>query len=42
MAISVHQALVADVGLPEVCAGAGFKYASRGEFADPKPPFEHV
>lgn len=41
-AIRVHQDLVADMGLPEVCAGAGFKYVSRGEFADLETPFERV
>ena len=41
-AIRVHQDLVADMGLPEVCAGAGFRYVSRGEFADLEPPFERV
>jgi len=41
-AIRVHQDLVADMGLPEVCAGAGFRYVSRGEFADLDPPFERV
>jgi len=41
-AIRIHQDIVADMGLPEVCAGAGFKYVSRGEFADQDPPFERI
>jgi len=41
-AIRAHQELVADMGLPAVCAGAGFTYVSRGEFSDLAPPFERV
>ncbi len=41
-AVRVHQALMAETGLPSVCAGAGFSYVSRGHFQDREPSFVRV
>ena len=42
MAIGIHEDLIADMGLPTVCAGAGFRYVARGEFDDLEPHFERI
>lgn len=42
LAIDFHQRLAAELGLPEVSAGAGYRYVSRGEFGGGAHPFTRV